>query len=219
VIVDNLDRMYRRIIPGTRYTSYEQLFINSSTQLKEIACHMIYTLPPSFLHSSGGAQLPSLYASGADPQMLPMIPVARRDGATNEAGLAKLEEIVRQRVQSAGLESAFDSANTVRRLCAVSGGYVRGLLSLMQQAIRGAKEAIAAEHVERSIRARRELLVRSLDDPHWKALREVARTQKIGKSEECLQLLDNLSVLEYRDDDGVWYDVNPVIREAKEFAE
>ena len=51
----------------------------------------------------------------------------------------------------------------------------------------------------------------------WQLLHKVAETKHITEADEYSLLLENFSVLEYRDIDGPWYDVNPVIREAPQF--
>lgn len=217
VIVDNLDRILRQFVPGTTRISHDELFVNAASQLSDLACHVIYTLPPALLHSPNGVNLARLY--GTEPRMLPMIPVATRTGIEDEPGIGKLIEAIQKRLSFAGAESAFDSESTIRRLCLVSGGYVRSLMTLARQAMLYTTNLpITHEAVEQAIRDMRDSFVRGTRHLQWPILREVATTKKVGDSEDCLQLLDNLAVLEYRDGDGPWYDVNPVVREAKEFA-
>jgi hypothetical protein len=79
---------------------------------------------------------------------------------------------------------------------------------------------ISLDAVQQAIRDARDNVVRAIRKPHqWQVLKEVARTKSKSESDEFLQLLGNLMILEYRDDDGPWYDVNPVVREAREFRE
>lgn len=134
--------------------------------------------------------------------------------------MRKLVEALRRRLIAAGVESAFDSDATVKRLCAASGGYVRSLMALAREATtRSPALPITSAAVEQAIRHSRNNYLRAISQSYWPLLREVARTKKIGDSEQYLQLLSNLAVLEYCDDKGPWYDVNPVIREAEEFNE
>jgi hypothetical protein len=217
VIVDNLDRMLRQAISGTTRTSHEKLFVDTASQLSDLACHVIYTLPPALLHSPHGSNLARLY--GTEPRMLPMIPVAARTGAENEQGLEKLLETIQKRLRYIGAETAFDSASTARRLCVASGGYVRSLMTLARQSTLYTTELpITRAGVEQAIRDMRDSFVRGIRPSQWPMLRGIATTRNISEAEECLQLLENLAVLEYRDGDGPWYDVHPVVREAKEFA-
>jgi hypothetical protein len=51
LIVDNLDRIVLRDVPGSQFNTHEQLFINRGDQLAQIGCHVIYTLPISMVFS------------------------------------------------------------------------------------------------------------------------------------------------------------------------
>lgn len=217
VIVDNLDRLLRRSIPGANHTSHDELFINSANQLSALACHVIYTLPPALLHSPNGGKLAALY--GNQPCMLPMIPVTTRTGDECRPGIEKLIEIVRRRLNFAKAKDAFNADATIERLCVVSGGYVRSLMTLVQQSVVFTTKALPVERdaVEQAIRALRDSFIRSLRPSHWPFLREVNTIHKLGESEQYLQLLDNLAVLEYLDEKGPRYDISPAIREAEEF--
>ena len=218
IIVDNLDRILLNTVPNTNYTSHEALFVNSSEQLKNLACHVIYTVPPALLYSPGGGKLPPIY--GTHPRMLPMIPVTNYAGVENEKGIRKLREVVEQRLDWVGttVDVAFDADSTIDRLCKVSGGYVRNLVALVRDASNGADDLpITASAVEEAIRSYRDLLVKPINAGQWQLLKTIAREKAIAAPEDCLRLLDNLTILEYLDDEGTWYDVSPVVREAREF--
>lgn len=221
VIVDNLDRVFRNPLAGAGRTSHEALFVDSGDHLRSVACDVIYTVPPALLHSAHGTRLPSLY--GTTPQMLPMIPVTTRTGEVNAPGRAKLIEAIEKRLLVAGctLADAFDAEQTLHRLCATSGGYVRSLMTLVRSATNFVDDLpLPAAAVEQTIRDARDAFVRTVHSPRqWQLLRDVARTRQIGETEDYLQLLENFAVLEYRDADGPWYDANSVLREAREFRE
>lgn len=216
VIVDNLDRLFRRTLPDTSYTTHDELFINSARQLGGLACHVIYTLPPELIHSLSGAQLKTAY--DCEPEMLPMIPVAKRDGGENEDGIQTLMRIIERRLECAGALTAFDSKETLRRLASISGGYVRGLMTLLQETILVSKSSLTAENVESAIQSRRRSYTTALGQEHWEILQVVARSHKIGVTENELKLLANHAVLKYQDQHGPWYDINPVLREAPEMS-
>jgi hypothetical protein len=215
VIMDSLDRVIRNPIPGTTRTSHEALFVDSATLLSSLNCHLIYTVPPALIHSPAGGGLARLF--GMPHWMLPMVPVTTSAGEPNEAGLTKLHEAVEKRLQRAetSCEDAFDTPETVRRLCAASGGYVRSLMSLTRGAITYVDDMpITGQAVEQAIQQSRNAFMGAIYPPHWEVLRQVAVTREITAEENCLQLLENLIVLEYLDSHGPWYDINPVLREA-----
>ena len=79
---------------------------------------------------------------------------------------------------------------------------------------------ITSEAVEQAIRDTRNGYVASiLTSKRWQVLRDIAENKLISESEDYLQLLENFAVLEYRDNDGPWHQVNPIIREAREFTQ
>ena len=127
-------------------------------------------------------------------------------------------EAVRRRVKSAGLSTAFETDAAIKRLSTASGGYVRSLMTMAQQSINYSPSLPITENaVEAAIKSFRNSLIRGLREKHWKLLRDSYQNKRITEDEECLTLLKNEVVLEYVDDDGPWYDVHPVVREAKEF--
>jgi hypothetical protein len=202
VIVDNLDRLLRRAISGATFTSHDELFIHSAIQLSGLRCHVIYTLPPALLHSPNGANLRHLY--GTPPRMLPMIPVNKRNGEPDQAGVNKLIETVQRRVKFAGAKTAFADDETAARLCQVSGGYVRSLMTLVQEALRYTRTLpINREAAELAISESRNNLTGALRPSHWPLLREIASTNHLSESEACAELR---------------YNISPVIRETDEFA-
>jgi len=220
VIVDNLDRIFLNVNPNTKRTSHEALFVDASEHLRNIACHVIYTLPPALLYSPSGNKLPLLF--GSQPNILPMVPVARRTGEPDEDGIARLLETVEKRFKKAGIGSgqAFSSDLVLKRLVTASGGYVRGLMTLLRSALTYAGSLpITSQAVDQAIRGERDLKITSVSPKpkNWSTLREVAKTKAPVDAEEYLSLLDSLIVLEYRDKQGPWHDVHPLAKEASEF--
>ncbi len=51
----------------------------------------------------------------------------------------------------------------------------------------------------------------------WQLLREVAQAKSLRGHEKYELLLRSMFVFEYRDEDGSWFDINPILTEAKEF--
>jgi hypothetical protein len=221
VIVDNLDRIVLHVDSNTRRTNYEDLFIYSAIQLRDLACPVIYTLPLALLNSSQGGKLGILY--GKEPVTLPMIPVAKRDGSEDSHGIAKLMETLEKRIRHIDLlsEQVFYDKETMKKLCVSSGGYIRRLMSLAQSAVLFAKgDCITNEDVGQAVKSARDNLSRGISPPQWVLLREISINKRINNQDsQCMELLDSLAVLEYRDDGGSWYDVSSFIREAEQFIE
>jgi hypothetical protein len=54
VIMDNLDRLFRNVIPGSGQTNHDSLFIDASDYLRGVKCHVVYTIPPPCFTPSMG---------------------------------------------------------------------------------------------------------------------------------------------------------------------
>lgn len=220
VIVDNLDRIARTQVDSLR-TNQDVLFIDGSEFLGNLKCHVVYTIPPALLYSGSGSRLADLYHS--TPDVLPLIPVATRNGHPHEAGLAILGEMVEKRLAAGGTDAQtfFDSLETMDAICYASGGYPRGLMTLMQSSIVNAEsDRITRRDMETAVRSLRDNVQRNLSlSDSWQALKNIALTKTIELSQTTLALLENLLVLEYWDHDGPWFDVAPSIREISYFRE
>ncbi|HAX75793.1 MAG TPA: pilus assembly protein PilB [Cyanobacteria bacterium UBA11372] len=226
VIADNLDRIVLSIQDGGR-SNHDEIFIDRSEQLQALDCHLIYTLPISMPYSSRAVELRNIYD---DMQVLPMIMVQQKSGDIYQPGMDKITEIIEKRVRQCVPNRAvdgevFDSKATIERLCLMSGGHVRNLLLLIQDAIsRTETLPISAKAVQRSITEARDAYRRTVENYQWEILAQVAKTKRIRNEDDCRNLLFNRCLLEYRyfDDEGeiqCWCDVHPLIKGIQEFKE
>ena len=224
VIADNLDRIVPFSQDGKR-SNLDEIFLDRTEQLKALDCHVIYTIPISMVYSNRATELINNYN---DPQVLPMIMVQNPDGSTNEAGLAKIKELIEKRVKQVNpnqsLETGvFDSRETLERLCLMSGGHVRNLLLMMQEAITRTEDLpITAKAAQRAITQARDVYRRTPEEGEWQILAKVSHTQRILNDEQHRNLLFSRCILEYRyyDEEGEmqpWYDVHPLIKGIKQF--
>lgn len=225
LIVDNLDRIVL-VNEGNR-TNHEDIFLDRSEQLQALDCHLIYTVPISMVYSTRATDLRDIYG---DPQILPMIMVNTLKGEVYQPGLKKVKEVIKKRVRQIAPELSleteiFDSPQTLDRLCLISGGHVRNLLLLTQDAIGRTEDLpILEKAVRRAITQARDTYRRAVENPQWTLLAEVYRYKRIINDDQYRNLLFNRCVLEYRylDDDGEilrWYDVHPLIKGVPEFKE
>ena len=224
VIADNLDRIVPFSQDGKR-SNLDEIFLDRTEQLKALDCHVIYTIPISMVYSNRATELINNYN---DPQVLPMIMVQNPDGSTNEAGLAKIKELIEKRVKQVNpnqsLETGlFDSRETLERLCLMSGGHVRNLLLMMQEAITRTEDLpITAKAAQRAITQARDVYRRTPEEGEWQILAKVSQTQRILNDEQHRNLLFSRCILEYRfyDEEGEMqprYDVHPLIKGIKQF--
>ena len=105
----------------------------------------------------------------------------------------------------------------LQELCLMSGGYVRDLVQLMQEAITKTDVLpIRGRAVQRAVDDLRDVYRRAVEEDQWAVLREVRKSKDIDNDKVQRSLLFSRCVLEYRyfDDNGdkqTWYDVHPVL--------
>ncbi|HIK31954.1 MAG TPA: ATP-binding protein [Oscillatoriales cyanobacterium M59_W2019_021] len=223
-IVDNLDRLEAIEKPWGRLQT-EYLFVDRAEQLCKLNCHMVYAIPLTLIFSKEFGRLVQRF--GSDPKVLPAIPVRDRRGQIFPPGIDLLQQMVLARAfpdvarerRLERLPQVFDNAQTLERLCYISGGHPRNLLRLLHRWIEKERQLPLSRNVlEVAIRERCHQLLLSLSEPEKDLLRRVADRQRISPTENSQLLLHNLFVFEYQDEDGSWFDLNPILLEAPEFA-
>jgi hypothetical protein len=142
-----------------------------------------------------------------------------------------MRELVRQRVfhaeaVSAGLQlvgDIFDDAETLDQLCLMSGGHMRNLMLMAQEAIKQTTALpIGKKAVRLAITKARNTYRNAVYDNQWGLLARVWQTKEILNDEAHRDLLFNRCILEYRYIDGegeivCWRDVHPLLHGVKEF--
>lgn len=230
IIADNLDKIVPFSKDGGERSNLDEIFLDRSEQLKALDCHIVYTVPISMVHSNRAADLSNNYNNA--PQVLPMIMINNPSGEVNQAGLAKMKQVIEKRVKqvepslSLELETQwFDNRETLEKLCLMSGGHVRNLLSMLQEAINRTQDLpITAKAVQRAITNLRNIYRRTVNKEEWSILAEVSVYHRILNDKQHRDLLFNRCILEYRYYDEEeemqnWYDVHPLIKGIQEFKE
>ncbi|HEY9649242.1 MAG TPA: ATP-binding protein [Coleofasciculaceae cyanobacterium] len=222
VIVDNLDRLDNSVKPmGSTQPVY--LFVDRGEQLNQLHCHVVYTIPLFLIFSNVLGRLTNRF--GRDPKVLPMVPVQFRQGGECKDGMTLLQQMILARafpdkneVERIDLISeVFDSPETLARLCRMSGGHARQLLVLLLSCLEQDDPPLSRDCIERVIRKRRNELSLAITQHEWELLQEVAQHKTLRGEEEYLTLVRDMFVFEYRDSEGSWFDVNPILAEGKEF--
>lgn len=221
VIVDNLDRIDNRTKSFGR-PQQEYLFIDQSECLTKLRCHLVYTMPLALKFSNEYGMLTQRYE---EPKVLPMVPVQLQDGSDCEAGLTLLQQMVLARAfpdldkaqQFEKITEVFDRPETLDRLCRVSGGHVRDLLRLLNDWLKkGRQLPLSGAVLEDVIRARRNEMTMPISDDEWELLRQVKQRKKVSGDQGYQTLIRSRLVFEYRDRGESWFNVNPILAEAKE---
>jgi hypothetical protein len=223
VIADGLEKVTLVTKDGGR-TNHDEIFIDRAEQLKGLHCDVIYTVPISLVLSNRASDLMEIY--NCEPQVLPMVMPQTQQNEPYPPGIESLKSIVRSRMQSvSGAEKLlletqmFDAAETVERLCLMSGGHVRNLVRLVQIAIKYNEEEslpIEANALGQAIRQLRKTYRDTVDEDQWRLLAAVHRTKQIPNDDAHRKLLFTRCLLEYREEE-CWHDVHPVLWEVPEF--
>ncbi|WNZ44686.1 ATP-binding protein [Leptolyngbya boryana CZ1] len=224
VIVDNLDR----IAPISRPqggTNHDEIFLDRNNQLRGLDCHMIYTVPISLIYSNRATQVRNHYG---DCQVLPMLMVKNKAGKIDPAGIAKVEELIQQRIQTVAPElklvpDVFDMPDTLTQMCLMSGGHMREVMQLMQGALTQTDTLpIRAAHMRWAVGRARENYEGGVDEADWSRLAEVYKNKRVPNEDSYRKLLFNRFVLEYRymnelQETVRWHDVHPLVQGLEEF--
>jgi energy-coupling factor transporter ATP-binding protein EcfA2 len=209
IIVDNLDRVPPKVA--------SHLFLDYGTQLQDLTCTLIYTVPISAIYTE--QKLSNTFNS---PHIVPMVNIYQfeRDLCDLEhdlEGLNVMANLIEQRVN---VDAVFESRDALRKLTVASGGHVRQLMQLMRNACLSAlsegREQLTVEDAIYAAKQEQFEFERLIPKEHYRVLAQVCLTKDI--SEEALgpAMLYNTSVLEYN---GLrrWNYVNPVVKESNAF--
>lgn len=211
VAIDDLDK--------PDIATAQELFYRHATALTQPPCKILYTIPIALLYT---AEFRPVSRNFSGWFVLPNIKVQNRDGSPNEAGRAIMREMVERRMS---LELITPEA--LDFLIGMSGGVMREMTTLMQLACNEArvtgKGQIDLPIAQRAVAFIRNEYQRSLRVEHYQQLRLVARDKQVreihrvqrrpGEEEAelaLLELLHNLSILEYCNEDS-WWDVHPIV--------
>jgi nucleoside-triphosphatase THEP1 len=222
VIVDNLEKLPNSMKPSGS-TQAEYLFVDRGNQLKQLHCHVVYTIPLVLIFSQILVRLTDQF--GVEPKILPMVPVQLRDSSEFRKGITLLQQMVMARAfpgvsweQSRNLiTEVFDNPDTLEQLCRVSGGHVRSLLMLLQTCLQKTDSLpVSGECLASVIRQRRNTLRNTITDMEWNLLHQVAQEKKLTGKDNYHTLIRSMFVFEYRYQDELWFDINPILAGTKE---
>ncbi|PSB32647.1 AAA family ATPase [Stenomitos frigidus] len=225
VVVDNLDRVGAQINNAKRPQN-EYLFIEQGSDLRRLSCHLIYTIPLVLLFTNERDLLVNRLGGGTEPTVLPMVPVQSRDGQVYEEGMRLLRQMVLARAfpeltsEQERLErvhEVFQSPALLDRLCFISGGHVRKLMTLLFSCLQVDDLPLSSDGIESVIRDYRDALLVTVDDDEWKLIMQVVRQRVIQGDEQFKILLPSTFFFEYRDSEGRWFGLNPVLAETREY--
>jgi len=238
LIVDNLDRIAETQKEAGKPSNYDEIFIQRHEQMRDLHCHVIYTVPIAMVYSDRSTELQNNYD---ETDVLPMVMLQNAKGETSATGLNKFREIIAKRIAQAQLDhdkeigtklaqalgtEVFASDQILEKLCLMSGGHIRLLMKMIQKALdHTINLPIQSKAVNRAIEDAKEEYLNTIFDHQWQLLREVASKKQIPNIEndkEYPRLLASRCILEYRYRDEQdklkrWYDVHPLVKDLDKF--
>lgn len=199
VVIDDLDKPDLETI--------EKLFFGHSQTLTSPACKIIFTVPLSLVYTKRFKQLERYFER---PISLPVTRISHKDGTKDVEAYNKLKEIIGKRadLQLFGQE-------VLDELIRISGGVLRDLSEDIRdcciRCLSSSKEKIDLEIVNKVRSGRRNNFLRQIEEKDYERLREISEKKSSKRDAEFLELLHNMSVLEYMNDE-LWYDIHPVVK-------
>jgi AAA ATPase domain len=218
VLLDNLEKLSQ----GQR-AGVERLYLERIGALKSLDAHLVITVPLYLCYAASGASLIGLY--GGEIVVLPMVKVRKRKdqgGGDDPGGLAAMVEVLRRRVDFAGLfEGGNAAAEEIGRL---SGGCIRHALRMVQGAAnRHEKPPVTLASIARAAAMIQADFERALPEAWVPVLWGVAKNNRFPDDcpeETKREMLRHLFVLEYQNGEpDPWYGVHPLVERCRKYRE
>ena len=209
VVIDDLDK--------PDLATARSLFYDRGTTLTQPPCKIVYTVPIALFYTSEFRTITRYFTARF---VHPNVNVHTKDGDPHPPGIETMRQVIYRRMDSDLI--APDASDYLVRM---SGGMMRELTALMrmscnkarvagrkQISLQEAREAVAEvrRDYERILHRRDHytLLRQVTEEKH---IRDVHATEAEGIEEDILmELLHNLSILEYRNE-GSWWDIHPIV--------
>ncbi len=204
LIFDNLDRYPPETV--------RKVLVDQADNLKRLRCNIIYTVPISLIYDPRGTALPDVFKS----VVLPMIKIREKGqgwGQTYEEGISSLVEVINRRVE---IDQVFSRSALVKRIASQSGGSLRELMRLVQEAcIETVGDKIDDVAIEKAIIKVRSELTRHMPHTYFAELASIHKNRDTDNTPEHRSILFYRYALEYNGDR--WVDVHPLIYDLPDF--
>lgn len=198
VVIDDIDKV--------DLAKAKSMFYEHASTLSDPPLSIIYTFPMPLRHDNSFQQVRNSFPN---VEILPNIKTQERSGDPYGPGLQTTKAIVTNRLEADLIET--DALDELARL---SSGIPRQLVILVRQAcleaLKEGREIIDIASVQAAANQQRREYEVLLDRSQRTLLGEVHDSKDINNDDAHRELLHNLSVLQYRNDD-VWYDVHPIV--------
>lgn len=184
----------------------EEIFYKHANALVSMRVSSIYVIDIALRYNKEFVNAKSAISKDF---LLPNIKLLSRDNQTVSENFKLLEKIIDNRA-----EEALFAVGTKNSLIVSSGGLIRSLISLVQnaalRAIVEGVEKIEKRHVDHAINRLRGDFIAMLSQQHYELLKDKHKDKKLDNEAMTQYLLQSLSLLEYENGE-IWCDVHPVI--------
>ena len=197
VIIDGTDKLSRE--------DCDRIFINHASQLTQLETNFIYTVPIHLVYESN--QVKNFYEA---PFVLPNV-ILKKGKRWIQTGLDAMQNLLYRRIHP----DLFDSNRTIRHIIKMSGGHIRELIHILQEAFNSSDtEKFDRKAVDKGIERLKADYMRILNSDDYKRLVKLEREKDKESDNIMKNLLFNSVVLEYND---YWREINPIVKATDEF--
>lgn len=198
VTVDGTDKLSRE--------DCDHIFIDHAAQLTQLETNFIYVVPIHMVYESN--HIKNFYEN---PFVLPNVILNDKEGKPVPLGMDAMKDLVYRRIHP----DLFDSEKTVEYIINMSGGHIRELIHILQEAFNASDtEKFDIESVKKGIKQLEADYMRFLKTDDYKRLAKLEKDEDNESDDIMKNLLFNSVVLEY---DDYWRRINPIIKESDEF--
>lgn len=201
IIIEDIDK--------TDLDRAKHLFFEHGMSLLGINSRIIYTFPIALRYSNDFQQIARTFDVHF---VLPNVKIFDKQGSIDETGYLILKDVCLRRMKEELIEP-----EALRDVIKSSGGLMVDLIRLVQgaanYALSGGNKRIDLESVERMANEIRNDYRALLQKKHYRILQKTQKDEekRIVNEEVVQELLHNLSLLEYRNDE-TWGDVHPIVK-------
>ncbi len=198
IVVEDIDKL--------DLEAAKNLFLRHAISLNAPQAHIVYTFPVALRYDNDWTHIKNSFSNRF---ILPNIRLRSFEGAPNPEGVEVMQRMVLNRMEpSLILSDALDLA------VAMSGGLPFTLMELIQNAALFArtqgKSVIDRPSLEEAVTEIRSDFQGMLEPSHYLTLRQYRQTRWLENEEAVREVLHNLSLLEYANDQR-WCDVHPIV--------
>ncbi len=185
----------------------EKIFYGHSQTLGRPSLRIIYLFPKHMTYTNEGRIVATQLSS---PIHIPNIITSDRSGQPHEPGLDLLRQMILRRME----ESLFE-AKAFEYLLKTSNGVLSDLFSILSgaciTALSRGDSKITWDDIDTGLKLLTDQFRRVIRENYYPTLAQVYKEKRTDNDQSLLDMLKILAVLEYRDKEGVFYDVHPAI--------